>query len=79
VAKAHEIGREEGSIADLVMVLLALLNVFLAPLIAAAIADVTSGASNYNGPQSEGDHADGAGAERVNVQARSSSVGGKHE
>jgi predicted murein hydrolase (TIGR00659 family) len=33
-AKAHEIGREEGSIAGLVMVLVGLLNVLLAPLLA---------------------------------------------
>ncbi len=34
VAKAHEIGREEGSIAGLVMVLVGLANVLAAPLIA---------------------------------------------
>ncbi|ASW05110.1 LrgB family protein [Rhizobium sp. 11515TR] len=34
VAKAHEIGREEGSIAGLVMVLVGLTNVLAAPLIA---------------------------------------------
>jgi predicted murein hydrolase (TIGR00659 family) len=34
VAKAHEIGREEGSIAGLVMVLVGLLNVLAAPLLA---------------------------------------------
>jgi predicted murein hydrolase (TIGR00659 family) len=33
-AKAHEIGREEGSIAGLVMVLVGLLNVLIAPLLA---------------------------------------------
>lgn len=33
-AKAHEIGREEGSVAGLVMVLVGLLNVLLAPLLA---------------------------------------------
>jgi putative effector of murein hydrolase len=33
VAKAHEIGREEGSIAGLVMVLVGLLNVLAAPLL----------------------------------------------
>jgi predicted murein hydrolase (TIGR00659 family) len=34
VAKAHQIGREEGSIAGLVMVLVGLINVLAAPLIA---------------------------------------------
>ncbi|HWK44335.1 MAG TPA: LrgB family protein [Stellaceae bacterium] len=34
VAKAHQIGREEGSIAGLVMVLVGLLNVLAAPLLA---------------------------------------------
>jgi putative effector of murein hydrolase len=34
-AKAHEIGREEGSIAGLVMVLVGLVNVLLAPMFAA--------------------------------------------
>lgn len=33
-AKAHEIGRQEGSIAGLVMVLVGVLNVFLAPVLA---------------------------------------------
>jgi predicted murein hydrolase (TIGR00659 family) len=37
VAKAHEIGREEGSIAGLVMVLVGLTNVLAAPLIAWAM------------------------------------------
>ncbi|MEN0099781.1 MAG: LrgB family protein, partial [Brucella pseudogrignonensis] len=34
VAKAHQIGREEGSIAGLVMVLVGLVNVLAAPFIA---------------------------------------------
>jgi putative effector of murein hydrolase len=34
VAKAHQIGSEEGSIAGLVMVLVGLVNVLAAPLIA---------------------------------------------
>ena len=34
VAKANQIGREEGSIAGLVMVLVGLLNVLAAPLLA---------------------------------------------
>jgi putative effector of murein hydrolase len=34
VAKAHQIGREEGSIAGLVMVLLGLFNVLAAPVVA---------------------------------------------
>ena len=33
-AKAHEIGRQEGSVAGLVMVLVGLFNVLLAPLVA---------------------------------------------
>lgn len=33
-AKAHEIGREEGSVAGLVMVLVGLFNILLAPLVA---------------------------------------------
>jgi putative effector of murein hydrolase len=36
-AKAHEIGREEGTIAGLVMVLVGLLNVLTAPLLAACL------------------------------------------
>ena len=36
-AKAHELGREEGSIAGLVMVLVGLFNVLLAPLVAACL------------------------------------------
>jgi len=34
-AKAHEIGRQEGSVAGLVMVLVGLFSVLLAPLVAA--------------------------------------------
>ncbi|MEW6121084.1 MAG: LrgB family protein [Pseudomonadota bacterium] len=37
VAKAHEIGREEGSIAGLVMILAGLLNLLLAPLVMLAL------------------------------------------
>jgi predicted murein hydrolase (TIGR00659 family) len=37
-AKAHEIGREEGSIAGLVMVLVGLLNVLVAPILAYCLA-----------------------------------------
>lgn len=37
VAKAHEIGREEGSIAGLVMILAGLLNLVLAPLVMLAL------------------------------------------
>lgn len=37
VAKAHQIGREEGSIAGLVMVLVGLVNVLAAPLLALAL------------------------------------------
>jgi predicted murein hydrolase (TIGR00659 family) len=36
-AKAHEFGRQEGSVAALVMVLVGLLNVLLAPLVAACV------------------------------------------
>ncbi|MEW6256857.1 MAG: LrgB family protein [Pseudomonadota bacterium] len=37
VAKAHELGREEGSIAGLVMILAGLLNLILAPLVMLAL------------------------------------------
>ena len=34
VAKAHQVGREEGSMAGLVMVMAGLLNVLIAPVLA---------------------------------------------
>ncbi|MCE8469247.1 LrgB family protein, partial [Rhodovulum sulfidophilum] len=36
-ARAHQIGRAEGSVAGLVMVLVGLLNVCLAPLVVSAV------------------------------------------
>jgi len=37
-AKAHEFGRQEGSVAGLVMVLVGLFNILLAPIVAACFA-----------------------------------------